>query len=267
MTYVTSEISAGGVPEGADRTLIAGCPAGMKLVGLGGSFRGGAAGAETILNAVQPTDGGDANGRSDDAVRVRGVAVSGPGNISAQAACTDARPKIASDPEPLPPEKGKTVSVPCPNGSYVTGGGGQTSGEPEDARLHSTSPYDDGDAGSRPDDGWRVRAFNLTSEPRQLTAYAICVEEQPRYQEQEYEIVSDGIGLGTDECSKGRALSVGARTDAPAADAHLVAVELTDSAEVNGGDVDTAPDDFGGVFVSTEPDGIKKLTVTLICGP
>lgn len=267
VTYVTAEISAGGVPEGEDRTLIAGCPAGTKLAGLGGSFRGGGAGAETILNAVQPADGGDANGRSDDAVRVRGIAVSGPGNIRAQAACTDARPKTASDPEPFPPEQGKTISVPCPKGTYVTGGGGQASGEPEDARLHSTSPYDDGDAGSRPDDGWRVRAFNLTEDPLQLTAYAICAEESPRYQEQEYEIVSDGIALGTSACSKGRALSVGAKTDAPAADARLIAVELADSSEINGGDADTAPDDFAGVVVLTEPDGTKKLTVTLICGP
>ena len=76
--------------------------------------------------------------------------------------------------------------------------------------------------------------------------------------------MSDGIGLGTSECSKGRALSVGAKTDAPAADAHLVAVELTDSSEINGGDADTAPDDFANVFVSTEPDGTKKLTVTLM---
>ena len=266
VTYVTAEIGAGGVPEGSSQTIIAGCPGETKLAGLGGSFRSGGAGGETIFNALHPYDGDDENTRADDAVRMRGVAVSEVGNITAQAACTAEQPRIPEKRVVLKEEAGKTVSVPCPRGTFVSGGGGQMTGDPDYVRVHSTSPYDDGDTDARPDDGWRVRAYNLTDGRLQIFASAICLGERPRYQETEYELDS-GIGLGTSACKRGGALSVGARTEAPAGVVRLVAVELTDSAEINGGDADTAPDDFANVHVSSDTDDTKQLTVTLICGP
>ena len=267
VTYVTAKISAGGVPEGDSQTLTAECPDGTKVAGLGGSFRSGGAGGETIFNALYPTDGGDANTRADDAARMRGVAVSGPGNITVQAACTSEQPRVPEERVTLKEGAGKTVSVACPKGTHVTGGGGQMTGDPDYVRVHSTSPYDDGDADKRPDDGWRVRAFNLTDGRLQIFAKAICLDEQPRYQEIGYEVIDSGIGLGSPECKRGRLLSVGAKTDAPSSVVGLVAVELTDSLEINGGDADSAPDDFANVLVSSDTDGTKKLSVTLICGP
>jgi len=264
---VIAETPPGSIPEGQGQSLIAECPNGTRLIGLGGRYLGGGVGSDTIFNALNPIDGPDQNIRPDDAVRTRGFTVSGSGGIGSQAVCAAGTRVLNTVKAVAEPDKGATAMAPCPSGTHVTSGGGQVTGDTEVTRLHSSSPFDGGDRDKRPDDGWRVRAYNPSNSAVQVVANVFCADEQPRYQEQEYEI-QGGIGLGTSECETGRPLSVGARTSSPAAKHGLKELEVADSLEVNGGDADSAPDDFGSVFISgDEEDPSYALNVTLICGP
>lgn len=62
-----------------------------------------------------------------------------------------------------------TVRAPCPKGTRVIGGGvGRFP-----TQLEASEPYDDGDAGKVPDDGWSSRSFNFR--PTAVITHAVCL--------------------------------------------------------------------------------------------
>src|SRR4051794_35903444 len=76
-----------------------------------------------------------------------------------------------------------TLTVPCPNGLPVVGGGVASSGGySERMGVHSSGPYDGSDANTAQDDGWRASVANVTTSgfPRGATAYAICDKSRPQ---------------------------------------------------------------------------------------
>ena len=73
------------------------------------------------------------------------------------------------------PKRSRTVAkVECGGARRVISGGGLASGPFRSQRLVSSAPFDSGDAGKKPDDGWRVAVDNLKRKRRKVEAYAIC---------------------------------------------------------------------------------------------
>jgi hypothetical protein len=71
------------------------------------------------------------------------------------------------------------VSVRCPSGTHVTGGGSDIHADKfQDAAaswLTDTRPFDGNDPGAVPDDGWTARA-QLAAGGDGVSAYAVCVD-------------------------------------------------------------------------------------------
>jgi hypothetical protein len=76
--------------------------------------------------------------------------------------------------EPSPAGSRVTVKAGCPEGEHVLGGGGEEDGPFASQRLVETAPFDSGDAGTRPDDGWRITVDNVGAASYHAKAWAIC---------------------------------------------------------------------------------------------
>jgi hypothetical protein len=68
----------------------------------------------------------------------------------------------------------RTLRVGCGQRDHVSGGGAHISGVQDLGRLVATFPYDDGDGDDVPDDGWKVRAYNVSGVDKHVRAFAIC---------------------------------------------------------------------------------------------
>jgi hypothetical protein len=79
------------------------------------------------------------------------------------------------------PNAVKTLKVPCPSGTHVWGGGHYNSGGFAQALPRHSFPYDGGDSGSTPDDGWGVQTS--VSEDVVANVHAVCARPAPRYEE------------------------------------------------------------------------------------
>jgi hypothetical protein len=78
----------------------------------------------------------------------------------------------------------RTVSAACPASSHVLGGGQYVFAGNREAIIHTSAPFDGGDADGIPDDGWRSTVDSLNSGHDQVTEYAICSTRQPAYRSQ-----------------------------------------------------------------------------------
>jgi hypothetical protein len=84
-------------------------------------------------------------------------------------------------PVATPVNGARTVSAACPAGSHVLGGGQYVLAADRQAIVHSSAPFDGGDADAIPDDGWRSTVDSLFGGNDQVTEYAICSTKQPVY--------------------------------------------------------------------------------------
>jgi hypothetical protein len=159
--------------DGADYA-VATCP-GKRVVTGGGAFASGAS-AEARLVEIGPFAHPDAtapNRRAWTSEMVNDTASAK--DLTSYAIC--ARPRgITRKTTTRPPQTSPavvTAKASCPNAASVLGGGISNRAYPG-ARVLATVPYDDGDKGSKPDDGWRVRTF--IGDSRELQVFAICKE-------------------------------------------------------------------------------------------
>ncbi|HEU4356262.1 MAG TPA: hypothetical protein VFT27_11800 [Actinomycetota bacterium] len=125
-----------------------------------------------------PADGDDEDRTPDDvwAGRVWDT-VGGIGGFSMYAVCvkgSDLRYAWRS-PATVAAGSSSDRNVRCRNDEHVVGGGARLSGAADQGRLVASVPYDDGDTDMVPDDGWRVRADNLSGSDEELRAFAICL--------------------------------------------------------------------------------------------
>jgi hypothetical protein len=106
-----------------------------------------------------------------------------PGTAQAWAICATGKTIYRSHTSRLRLNDAATVKAGCPRDMSVVGGGNFITGANDDATLQATRPFDGDDANRKPDDGWRVKAFNLRDGGKDLTAYAICRKpnEHPKY--------------------------------------------------------------------------------------
>jgi hypothetical protein len=82
--------------------------------------------------------------------------------------------KIKSQSEPSPSFRRATSKVRCPAGLHAVGGGGYTTGSYGEQRVVGSAPFDSGDRGRAPDDGWRATADNVTGPDQSLLAFVLC---------------------------------------------------------------------------------------------
>jgi hypothetical protein len=244
MTYIFVESSS--APAQSYRGGSVSCPSGTKVVG-GGAEIGGAV-AESRLTSTEPVyphhEGGSpywGAGFWNDS--------GPPKTVGVIAVCHKRKPVYRSNTAKVRVGHARTVAARCPDGTHVSAGGGYAAGTPgapataEGSYLNSSFPFDGPDAGKAPDDGWKVRIYNISDAPRLvINAVATCVTERPRYVTADpaamppgYELLSTAAA-----CPDSRHISAGGLrlAGARAAKAHPVTIMPTDL-----GDADSIPDD------------------------
>jgi hypothetical protein len=215
------------------------CPAGTRVVGGGAEIGGNV--AESRLTNTEPTppnaEGGNywAAGIWND---------SGPTkSIDVIAVCRQRKPAYRSNSANVPVGRARTVGASCPRGTHVSAGGGYATGTIGGSYVNSSFPFDGRDRGKAPDDGWRVRIYNISNAPRsQIYAFAVCVTQRPRYVTAGPVAMPPGFELLSTAaaCPGSWHISAGGIRlgGAPAANAHPVTIMPADLA-----DADSIPDD------------------------
>ena len=150
------------------------CPPGTELVGAGADpvsndNRG-------VLSSLRPEDSfADATSRPDDGVTAFAFNTIGETRFAfVWAFCAPGKTQYPSKHRILPLGETRTTKVPCPGGTRVLSGGVALDGLNSDTHLDALLPFDDGDRGKRPDDGWKVKATNVGGADKQFTAWAFC---------------------------------------------------------------------------------------------
>jgi hypothetical protein len=261
ITYVMDEDS----PSPPDVSVMeAGCPAGNEASG--GIADPGTNVDSSDLNDLAPADGVDGGSVPDDAwfASVRFPDSPFLPNPRVFAICEERSHVQAIDAIEISPGEGGSLAVPCPGRKRPTGGGVRLSGaEGDGGFVNSTFPYDDGDRGSVPDDGWKGRAFNPAGASKTMEVTAICRRGQLGYSRRH-----DRAGAGHEASA-----SVGCRVEGPA---HLVGVGWrwggpTSESEFAFGDLndsfdgDDVPDDYARLVGVNKDGARKKLTGYAIC--
>jgi len=79
-----------------------------------------------------------------------------------------------------PGDSQRSVRLKCPRKTKVIGGGGGGfSNDPTEQSINFIGPYDSGDRGRKPEDGWRVFVNNLGLEGGEgMEVAAICVKRR-----------------------------------------------------------------------------------------
>jgi hypothetical protein len=176
------EVASTPITSGQPAAIAASCPGGTHLVGAGGDSLTGFGALEGLLNSVTPIDGGDQDLKPDDGAQAYAFnTTASPGETRVWAVCAAGKTVYRSAGVKLRVNHAATAKAHCPAGTFVAGGGNYITGSNEDATLQATRPFDDGDRNRKPDDGWRVKAFNLRDLKKDLTAYAMCRKERPKY--------------------------------------------------------------------------------------
>jgi hypothetical protein len=233
------------------------CPAGSSLTG-SGFFTG-----SPSVKSFMPADGPDSDSKRDDRVTAR----AGAGELTVQAVCVAGRVRVMRGSRSVGAHRGGAAKADCPAGTRAVGGGERLAGPSADARLNSSAPFDDDDANSLPDDGWRARMFNGGGQVRTLSAFALCRAEHIDYLgPSDFNLTtSDPVGLGTGECPQTEhAVSTWGRFNQAAGNASLQGLDLVDDGTA--ADSDLVPDDYGNVFMQRDdPATNPTLTSSVIC--
>jgi hypothetical protein len=96
--------------------------------------------------------------------------------------------KYVTDTVHAKPMHTATVTASCPKGTRTMGGGETNSAGYAKILLEQTFPYDDGDKGSKPDDGWRVRLVNAAASRKKVEVTAICGDTKVSYRDDKFNV-------------------------------------------------------------------------------
>jgi hypothetical protein len=147
------------------------------------------------------------------------------------------------------------LSVACPPGTHVTGGGESTGNGYKGLRLRGSYPFDNAsDADSLPDDGWRV--VYTTPNPYNVEIDAACATQLPTYKSSPFSIAATSRGTKAVGCGYRQVYSGGA------AGGTLVSVLPRD-----GSDGDLTPDDSFQAKVDNLRPVAVQAEVFAVCGP
>ena len=132
--------------------------------------------AGSWVGSSYPYDGSDRNRQPDDGWKVHVLDLGAEG-FFVFAYCTKSKRLTYRQTKPvtIATADDLTRRARCQRKSSVIGGGARVGGLINRGRIYATLPYDSGDQGNAPDDGWRASAQNLSGgEERTLKTFAIC---------------------------------------------------------------------------------------------
>src|SRR5215208_4897989 len=75
---------------------------------------------------------------------------------------------------PLPAGEQASAKANCPNDTSVVGGGLEIGEANTATGMQSSYPFDDGDANSKPEDGWMAVANSRSAGDKSMLAFAVC---------------------------------------------------------------------------------------------
>jgi hypothetical protein len=270
LTYIFDESTAVSAPGYRGGT--AECPSGTHLVGGGAELSGSP--AEQRLVDTEPNYRHLEGGSPYWGAGIWNASGS-PKPIDVIAVCRKQKPAHASNTAKVRVSHAKTVAARCPDGTHVSAGGGYASGTPghtgtpEGSYINSSFPFDGRDRGDAPDDGWKVRIYNVSNAPKaQINVSAICVTERPRYVTAGPVVMTPGtpsefLNSTAAACPDSRHISTGGIRLAKAKAANVRPLKIMPS---DLGDADSIPDDAlhagAEVLVGSTP---AKATMTAIC--
>jgi len=269
LTYIFDESTAVSAP--GYRGGSAECPSGTFLVGGGAELSGSPAEQRLIdTEPVRP----DAKGGNYWGAGIWNVSGS-PKPIDVIAVCRQQKPAYRSNAAKVAVGHARTVGLRCPNGTHVSAGGGYATGipghpgAPDGAYVNSSFPFDGRDRGDAPDDGWRVRIYNVSDTPKaQIHVSAICITEGPRYVTAGPVTMTPGtpsavLDSTASACPDSRHISAGGirLAKAPAANVRPYKIMPYDL-----GDADSIPDDaLRAAAAVLAGSTAAKATMTAIC--
>jgi hypothetical protein len=125
------------------------------------------------------------------------------------------------------PSQNRTFGEACPRGTHVLGGGHFNTGSFGTVVPFHSHPYDGGDDGRAPDDGWKVDAgLSGSASAVKVTVYAICSELLPTYERRKTTVPPSPQQDLVVRCDRGNAVSGGSSGNGNA-------VEVTSSPNVS----------------------------------
>lgn len=247
-TSATASSSGGGGTPGIE------CSPGSRPVG--GGVRISGDWGDSLINGSQPG--------TQSAFGLRRWAIgwltfSGGKTYGTSAACMDVERKLVIDGGLIDGESTKVVKAKCPAGTHVSGGGGTGAGH-----LNSSYPYDSGDPGRKPDDGWKARIHYPGPEDDFFTvrAFALCVEFNPRYLESDPVSISGGAVSAELHCHPDHHIvGGGLKLGGDASDAGLLRATLEDAPS----DPDAVPDDRLLATAGEAGGPVRPMRMFAIC--
>jgi hypothetical protein len=256
-------------------TITVGCPKHTRASG-GGFDLGGGFGH---VAGTGPYDGADQDKAPDDGWQFAAVVGAGPQvQATAHAVCIDSAVRYRSrtrkilPPLPARPTRGGPPPPPkklkCPGDTHVIGGGMLLTTippGPDRIAIDSSFPFDGGDPGSKPDDGWAARFDNQTGITQQdrYTVYAICRAHRPTYRSKATTIPSGQTAEAEAVCpSRTHLLGGGVELES----ANFLQALPSVGHPVDRDDAGTAPDDGFAVAAGDTGSGAPvTLTAHAIC--
>jgi hypothetical protein len=236
------------------------CPADQHVVG--GGLEAGSTAAHifsTYPAGHSPTDQRPDNGWLATAWRASGS----PTPLDIIGVCREHLPRYFSSSAPVRAGKAGALKVSCPRGSHVSGGGVRLIADTvSDEYVNSSYPYDGPDANADPDDGWRGRTYNASTDRDRMIVHAICIGTKPFYKTVGPLQLVSGTSYAA-VCPVSRHITGGGvrLSDAPAASAHPVTMMPTDLPD----DADTIPDDELHAFAQLTGAGPAAISIYAVC--
>lgn len=134
---------------------------------------------EWWLSSTDPDDGpGDMDEKPDDVWTTFAWHRAGylKSFVRMQSVCMKgAKPKYPDVGTAFSTQQTVTHKVPCPKKTVVVGGGGESTGPASQNHLSVSVPYDSGDKGKVPDDGWKVTYANPGATEQDFVSSAVCL--------------------------------------------------------------------------------------------
>jgi hypothetical protein len=259
MLHGTNPITAPGFGGGGPA-----CPKGTHVVGGGARIGSSNAVGEADIKASYPSDRQGTDRRPDGAwVALAENGSGAPKALDVMAVCKQGKFHYRRVSHGIRSGTARTLKTSCPGDTHVSGGGvGAFGNQLTGAYLNSSFPYDDADAGSVPDDGWKGRIYNGAGERNGMIAYAICGAKRLHYETVGPLALMGGVPFDS-VCPASRHVTGGGVQlgGAPASVTHPVAMTPLDLPA----DADTTPDDAFRVFAGTTGPGSPTISVQAIC--
>jgi len=158
---------------------------------------------------------------------------------------------------------GKAVTVKCPKGTKVAGGGSQIEDRSLAVKILGSHPIDGRDRDRKPDDGWRTVGANEYQEPKELSVWVVCAESgRYRYVRSTAEVPVNGRASATVSCRRDEQVSGGGGLMlSNHRFVHLTASHPGDDTS----DIDPDVDNLWSVRGQNSTTKVQKLRAWVIC--